>query len=101
MRYTGNLPGPLDWDTGALNAELHTMSEALSFTANSGCIQLAPDPNQNTDPKVAGSNPFIAVPGQELCKQHIVHEYVVYGSSETYDVDFWYVTQSFFFSYKT
>ena len=39
----------------------------LVVIASNYCPSVASD--QNTDPKVAGLNPFMTIPGQESCKQ--------------------------------
>ena len=47
------------------------------------CPSVASD--QDTDPKVAGSNPLMTIPGQDpasrLAHKHVVHKNVVGGSS--------------------
>ena len=58
------------------------MARKFRGTSNH-CPSVASD--QDTDPKVAGSNPLMTIPGQDpasrLAHKHVVHENVVGGSS--------------------
>ena len=63
-------PGPQGWYTSAFTTGHkkwgNKLAQKFRVTSNY-CPSVAS--NQDTDPKVAGSNPFLAASGQESCKQ--------------------------------